>query len=531
VLLCDAPMRTDPCLLLLLALIAQNARAQSGFVETLGAAGYDEALGCAATPGQTTVVCGSTHVLNSAGFSDAYVLQLDSSGAITWQLVLGEGDHDERFSKVIRTASGDLVAIGQAGGLPASWPQVMVARITAEGDLLWCKRYPVTTYGEGYAVLERDGGHLLCSTAMIQGLSVFLRLLELDADGMPVWSTYYDTPSDTQGGVALFRTPDGNSLMVGIVNVSPGINAGFALKVDDVGTVLWYRRYFSTQEDTRLNAGYASSTAQADGLVFVGSFEDGDTLAPDLLLVGTDASGVVGWARTVDDAEALDVVPQASPASGAIVAGRMLGADTAMVAFGIDDEGNVGWSKAAITPGEGVANAICIQQPNGPITLAGMLLPPGPVNEASFIARMANDGGPDPCVPLVPRFSVPTVVTDSSAAITPHALTSQVFDCGFTPVTGLGLASTFCQSTGIPTPGFPGTTQLALRLDEHEDLVLTWPTADPATVVRIFDAIGRLEMVVRFNTTPVDISGLAPGLHLVLVGDGALSSRSTFFKR
>lgn len=502
---------------ILLSLWAHSALGQGGFSISLGAPGTDEAFGCAAMPDQAAAVCGTTQALDPANYPDAFVMKVDSTGGLAWQMVLGAEDRADRFRTVIRASNGDVVAIGETGGLPGPWPQAMVARMTAEGTLLWCKRYPAATWGHGLTVVELDNGHLLCAADMIQGLAVYLRLLELDADGTPVWSTFYDTPSDTQAGTDLIRTSDGGSLLVGTVNVSPGINAGFALKTGPTGQVDWYRRYFSTEEDTRLVAGIGTSSAQADGFLLVGTQADGDTLAPNLLLLSISANGAINWARTVPDAEASDVEALNAPATGALVACRTLGTDTAMAVLCTDEAGNVLWGKAATATGMGGANALCTQ-PGGHVVLAGGLLPPGPVDEAAFVARMVSGTGPEACAPFTPHTSTPALVTDSAAAYTLNPLNSTAFDLGFSPNAGLAQVNAFCVSTAVPTIAGPTSTGPNLVQDGQGHLRILWPPADPRDVVQVYDGTGRLERTGRYGAQPVDLSGLAPGVHLVSIG-------------
>lgn len=515
----------------ILFLLVQIMQAQPTFSLIAGGTEHDAAHGSVATPDNGSVICGTTHATSPGGFSDAYVMKLDATGTLLWQLVLGDSTRDDVFRKVIRTSTGDLVAIGETGSVSSTWPEIMIAKLTPTGSLLWCRRYPAASWGEGYDIVETATGNLLCTGALVSGMQVYLRVLEVDPGGTPVWSMNYDTPSDTQGATDVVRTSDGGYLLIGTVNVVPGSNAGFALKIDAAGAVGWYHRYFAPQPYTGLAAGYAGATDQ-QGYLLVGSFEDdGGTDDAQLLILSIDQFGVPVWARTVEHARAQDVLHLGIGGTEAVITGGTTAPDKSLLILGIDAAGNVTWSRevdGVPATSEEMAHTIC-RNTDGTLAVSGEFIQSVPLVDESFIVRAPDHGSADVCLPATPFLaSTPVAITDSAAAPSASAFASTAVDPGFAPMTGISITSTFCQTAGI-MEGALDDPSIALERNGAQ-LILISDGTSANDVVTVHDAIGRLELMRSFGHGRIDISKLGAGWHLIRITSADRTRRARFVK-
>ena len=184
-------------------------------------------------------------------------LRVNAAGGVVWAKALFQHWRDGfRFIKEL--PGGDLIA-----GINADTAGVVVARMTAGGEFLWCKSYIRPRGMIADCLVESDEAFVitgytdsLWSTNIggppPPGYHPKLFLMKLNGDGEVQWCKGYD--SEPIGwftritGAYMTKTLDNNYAILAHLRY-PGLNIGyrpFLLKVDQNGDTLWTRAYGRT---------------------------------------------------------------------------------------------------------------------------------------------------------------------------------------------------------------------------------------------------------------------------------------------
>jgi uncharacterized delta-60 repeat protein len=119
-------------------------------------------------------------------YADAWVVKIDSSGNINWQLCVGASYID--YAEDIQVASdGSFIIVGRKGGLYNS--SMLVSRITSSGDLIFLNSYDdrPQSNGHAYSVIEsQDNGFLILGRPNPVA-NDRMTLLKIDNTGLQEW--------------------------------------------------------------------------------------------------------------------------------------------------------------------------------------------------------------------------------------------------------------------------------------------------------------------------------------------------------
>jgi hypothetical protein len=92
-----------------------------------------------------------------AGESDIYVVKVNSSGGMEWDLTYG-GDANDNALHIARTLDGDYIVTGNAYS-PTTLNDVLLLKVTEEGSVEWYETYGGDNSDYGRAVdAVSDGG-------------------------------------------------------------------------------------------------------------------------------------------------------------------------------------------------------------------------------------------------------------------------------------------------------------------------------------------------------------------------------------
>jgi len=156
----------------------------------------------------------------------------------------------------------------------------------------FAKTYGVALWELAYSVQQTsDGGYILASYTYSFG-DIFL--IKTDMKGNKIWAKIYGGASDDTA-FSVQQTSDGGYMLAGVTrSFGAGGYDALLIKTDASGNVQWAKTYGGTSGD------YAYSVQQTSdgGYIVVGytnSFGAGDY---DIFLIKTDASGNVQWAKT-----------------------------------------------------------------------------------------------------------------------------------------------------------------------------------------------------------------------------------------
>ena len=161
-----------------------------------------------------------------------FVMRIDSSLAPVWAKRF---DEEGNFRFIKELPSGDLLA-----GFDMPTAGASVARLNANGDLIWCKSYMRPLGKMNDAIVESDSSFIITGFTSTTNAKLFM--MELDGDGEVQWcrgygSGAYDwyTPQWSQ----LRHTLDGNYAVLATLGQGGFFFRPFLMKTDLNGDTLW----------------------------------------------------------------------------------------------------------------------------------------------------------------------------------------------------------------------------------------------------------------------------------------------------
>ncbi|MCG2616243.1 gliding motility-associated C-terminal domain-containing protein [Terrimonas sp. NA20] len=258
-------------------------------------------------------------------FSDAWVVKLNSSGAIGWQRSLGGGLTDQA-ADIWPTPDNGYMLFGSTSSYDCGMPgtkggsDYWLAKLDAEGNILWERTYGGSNEEQAKSLCPTpDGGYILAGTALSADGDVTGHhgngsgdywFLKVNASGDPEWNLATGG-SSVEWLLQAVATRDGGCIAAGYAESSNGDLTGnkgsldaWIVKISPGGTIAWQKNLGSSGGDQ------ARSILQTpdDGYVFAGyaSENDGDLAGilpspgreEDYWIVRLDAAGNVLWQRT-----------------------------------------------------------------------------------------------------------------------------------------------------------------------------------------------------------------------------------------
>jgi hypothetical protein len=119
-----------------------DATTNSTFAKTIGGSSDDGAYSIIQSSDGGYVVAGWT-LSFGAGYTDFYVVKMDSSGNVQWTKTIGGSDLDEAYS-IIQSSDGGYVVAGWTSSFGAGWYDFYVVKMYANGNVCFSKN--ITNY-------------------------------------------------------------------------------------------------------------------------------------------------------------------------------------------------------------------------------------------------------------------------------------------------------------------------------------------------------------------------------------------------
>ncbi len=209
------------------------------------------------------------HVVGSFLSDDAWVIRLDSNGAVEWKKCYG-GSGNERFFNVIATADSGFFFIGETDSYQS-------------GDVTG--KYPDTCahcYNPNVWMVKTNSmGAILWEKSIGGSKSEYLR--------------------------SLVQTPDGGFAFIGVSNSTDGDLTGinpvqdvWFVRINDTGKVLWQKTYGGS----KLESPIELKKTLDNGFIFtsIADSDDGDVndrqAGRDIWIVKLDSTGTMQWNKT-----------------------------------------------------------------------------------------------------------------------------------------------------------------------------------------------------------------------------------------
>lgn len=337
-------------------------------------------------------------VSGNHGNYDYWILNLDAFGNLIWQKSLGGSGTDEAHSVAQADDGGFIIAgwsdsssgdVTENFGFSDYW----IVKLDSNGNILWQKSLGSSNYDKAQSIQQTsDGGFIVAGRSHTED-SVSYGLLDywivkLDASGNMIWQKNFGGEND-DFALSIQQTTDSGFIAAGVSYSFSGIVSGnhgggdyWIVKLDTEGNLMWQKSLGGSKEDR------ASSIKQtADGGYIVAGkskSNDGDVFGnhgkDDAWIVKLDTDGNLEWQKSLGGSgiDMANSVLQAAD-GGYLVAGGSASNDGDIVGnysngdcwiVKLDAGGNLQWQKPIGGSNEDNANSVD-QTIDGGFVIAG----------------------------------------------------------------------------------------------------------------------------------------------------------------
>lgn len=318
-------MKKNYLLILLLTQIGFSQAPAIEWQKSFGGANGDAGSSIRKTADGGYIVFGNSNssdgdVTNNHGSVDTWLVKLSSTGAIQWQKTFG-GSGFEWARDVLPTNDNGYILLAYSSSLDGDITSnhggydAWIVKIDSVGAIQWQKTIGGTDDEELFNILiTLDGGYIIAGHTSSNNGDVTGNhglgdgwVLKLDSTGTIEWQKTYGGAGD-EYLYGIRKTTDGGYIVVGSTtsndgNVSGnhGLMDGWVLKIDSVGGIEWQTTLGGTSDDFIRNLQLTP-----DGnLILVGSTTstDGDITSNhgsrDVWVVKLSGTGGIQWQKTL----------------------------------------------------------------------------------------------------------------------------------------------------------------------------------------------------------------------------------------
>jgi hypothetical protein len=306
--------------IVLFCLLATSAHGQ--WASTYGGVFYDSVFSIQQTQDGGYIALGETYSFG-AGDYDILVMKLDSAGAVTWQKAYG-GSSRESAHSIGQTTDGGYILAGGTHSFGTGERDAWILKLDSAGAVTWQKTYGGSSSEFAYSIQQTsDGGYILAGGTNSFGAGTWaIWVLKLDAIGSVDWQKIYNGTAGQKWANSIQQTEDKGFIIGGVNEPSVGINGSngdaFILKLDSSGS-------------SGSCPFEGVSTAVVSDTTVTGV--DTTVVPVDTAVTGVDTTATVSdgtasasqWCPLTEDAQRLKVgLTQKKKGEGAIVSGEGL---------------------------------------------------------------------------------------------------------------------------------------------------------------------------------------------------------------
>jgi len=499
-----------------------SVNAQPRFQKVIGGTGMSSASysGIIKTIDGGYVATGS-YFQNFLDKHDVYLVKFDSTFNVQWAKTAGDTTAQMGFG-IIQTTDGGYAIAGrsQTVGPFMGYTNGYVIKLNSAGDVQWAKNIGGYEMDEFRSIVQTaDGGLVVAgySSTFCFGLGVSdVYVVKLDIAGNILWTKNIGG-SGADLGLGMVQTQD-NGIVVSGYSFAYGQGGSdfYCIKLSSSGSLLWTRSVGGAQHDF----GYSITGTNDGGFVLVGQTLSFGAGADDVYVVKLDGNGNLLWTRTVGGSgndRGMSVVQDLN--GNYILAGHTdsfgAGGEDFYV-IKLDNNGNLLWTRTTGGTGNEQAWGVLVDTDGGYVVS-------GKSNSFNgwngmYIVKFDSDG--NTCGNQGTGGTVSSGGTSSSGGVTGSG-GSYITGA----VTGTAGASEFniCYTTGIENNGeLLNDFNLYPNPSSHNITVDFVKTIQQGNVV-IFNTIGKevLEIPVSNESNKIiNIENMLPGIYFVKVFDG-----------
>jgi uncharacterized delta-60 repeat protein len=348
---------------------SQQISQGSTFAKTIGGSGDDFAMSIIQSSDGGYVIAGSTRSFG-AGNEDIYVVKLDSSGNVVWTKTIG-GSYGDEARSIIRSSDGGYVVAGWTLSFGAGYSDFYVVKLDSSGNVQWTKTIGGSSDDFAYSIIQSsDGGYVIAGYTQSFGAGGSdIYVVKLDSSGNVQWVKTIGG-SDWDVAYSIIQSSDGGYVVAGrTYSFGAGKADMYVVKLDSAGNVQWAKTIGGSDDDR----AYSIIQSSDGGYVVAGYTTSFGAGKEDMYVVKLDSSGNVQWTKTIGGSDK-DVARSIIRSSdgGYIVAGytRSFGSGGDIFVVKLDSSGNVQWAKTIGRSRWDSASSI-IQSSDGGYVIAG----------------------------------------------------------------------------------------------------------------------------------------------------------------
>lgn len=274
-------------------------KAQTQFQKVHGTKADDRNYNLTSLPNGKLVATGYTESV-SGNKTDAILVGFSQFGEVEWSYTYGSIG-DETGWDVISTAKNEIIAAGHTSSIGTKYNAGTVTLTDSQGKVQWTTAvYQADGNIEFYKVLLTKSGHIIATgLASTSSLSDEVIIAKFTMKGQLIWSkTYGTTESDEIMGLA--ETNEEDIVLAGLTSDKNGFGGSdfLILKVDSQGTPMWMYNYGSSSSE-RLNAVVIHN----NNYYFSGWSSAAGAGKNDVVLMQTDSAGKINFVNTYGSPE------------------------------------------------------------------------------------------------------------------------------------------------------------------------------------------------------------------------------------
>jgi hypothetical protein len=306
----------------------------------------DNGYACRQLPGGDVIIAGSTFSFG-AGDYDMYLVRLDSTGNMIWNMTYGGADTDCGYD-LLPLAGSSVAAVGSTKSFGHGKRDIYLVKInSSDGSLIWSKTYGGVEDDDGCSIRSTlDNGFVICGTTNSFGGGSNIYLIRTDSLGDTLWTRSYGGPAGETGG-AVRTLSDGGFIIVGSTgSYGVGYSSVYLIRVNQSGDTLWTATYGGSRADM----GYDVQPTSDNGFIIAGTTAPAGQSYYDAYLVKTDSLGHLEWEKNYGGAYEDRAYSVAVAGDGGYVftgtSESSGGRQTDIFLVKTDPVGNAEWSRA-----------------------------------------------------------------------------------------------------------------------------------------------------------------------------------------
>ena len=205
------------------------------WMRTIGGTGYDYALCIIQTTDTGYALAGSTSAFGE-GYTDFYVVKLNSIGALEWSRTFG-GAGGDYCSYIIQTTDGGYILAGVTITFGIGWYDIYIVKLDGNGSLQWSRTIGGTNFEYLYSIIQTtDGGCAIAGSTLSYGAGGYdVYVLKFDGSGNLQWNRTIGGTGD-EFARSIIQTTDGGYALTGETqSFGAGNNDMYVVKLDAAG--------------------------------------------------------------------------------------------------------------------------------------------------------------------------------------------------------------------------------------------------------------------------------------------------------